>query len=77
MNQAIDEKKYIRFREPQRTKNPCPNPEFADHNLHRVGVYKGDYESEGLTGWHLKSECVNCKKQFKYPYFFPIGFDRR
>ena len=68
--ELTDDPKYIRFIAPKATKQECANPTFADKHLHRVGVYKGDRPTDGgLDGWSLKAECVQCKRQFKYPYF--------
>lgn len=49
---------------PKRTASKCANPAFADENLHRVGIFLGDYDDDGLPGYHLGKKCVNCGLQF-------------
>jgi len=67
------ENKYLWFLPPKRTKKECINSSFLDKHYHRIGVYKGDRPTDGgLDGWSLKSECVDCGRQFRYNRFLPI-----
>lgn len=63
---------------PVRTKKPCSNPDFADHNLHRVAIMKnehfgspGDRDERGLPGWTAKLICNGCKREFNKDGFYP------
>lgn len=41
----------------------CSNPAFADHRLHRIGVFKEFYYADGLQGWSCILKCVNCGRE--------------
>ena len=43
----------------------CQNTNFANHKLHRVGVFKEFFDSDGLPGWSCVLKCVNCGKEVK------------
>ncbi|MFA5379012.1 MAG: hypothetical protein WC455_24875 [Dehalococcoidia bacterium] len=49
---------------PKRTRHVCESPAFMDHNLHRVGYFKGRYDSDGVPGWTMEAKCVNCGRRF-------------
>lgn len=38
----------------------CSNPAFANHRLHRMGVFKESFDSDGSPGWTCAIKCVNC-----------------
>lgn len=56
----------------------CPFPSFADHSLHRIGIFKiehfgasGDRDENGLPGWVVHKKCVNCGKEKRAKLFMP------
>jgi len=57
------------------TKAECKNPAFADHHLHRVGVFYGDFDANGLPGHHLIFKCVNCGRVLPKSMFLPSHKD--
>lgn len=68
---------------PIRTKTECPNPDFADHKLHRVAIMKnehfgspGDRDEGGIPGWTVKLVCNGCRKEFKMNGFFADKKDK-
>ena len=62
-------KKYVWFDSSRYTKKGCPNLAMIDKNFHRVGVYTITFHADNVSGYSLKAECVNCKKQLKYNGF--------
>jgi hypothetical protein len=69
------------FGEPIKTKKECNNPEFANHNLHRVAIMKdyhigskGDIDEGGLPGFVSKKVCVGCGMEFKGIGFYPDNY---
>ena len=52
-------------------KGKCHNPAFMDHSLHRCGIFKKFYSSEGLPGWFTTIKCVNCGRRFGDGMFYP------
>ena len=38
---------------------------------HRVGMIKQVYDTDGLSGWICREQCVECRKKFKKTYFWP------
>jgi hypothetical protein len=54
---------------PISTRAECSNPAFADHNLHRVGFFRGRYCDQGIPGWSYVKKCVNCGREFDSVFF--------
>jgi hypothetical protein len=52
------------YTEPKRTTAECPDPEFADHHMHRVGVFAVKYDEDGLPGYICEQRCVRCGRVF-------------
>ncbi len=76
-NKSKDFKADFGFYPPHKTRKECANPEFADHNYHRVAIMKdehlgspGDRQDTGLKGWTSKLVCTGCGREFKHNGFY-------
>lgn len=38
----------------------CPSPAFKDKRYHRIGIFKVEFDADGVPGWFCEEKCVNC-----------------